>query len=161
MINSVALVGTDYIGLKPRMLVEQGDRVKAGQPLFIDKRDPDVFYTAPAAGTIALVNRGARRVLQSVVIELDDEQAECNEFLGLKVADFASMSANEIAEPLYKSGLWSAFRTRPYNKVPQSGTQPDALFVTAIDTQPLSAEPGSWSVPRQRRLQLVCRRSIG
>jgi Na+-transporting NADH:ubiquinone oxidoreductase subunit A len=140
-ISSVALTGTDYFGLKPRMLVEQGAKVTVGQPLFIDKRDPEVFYTSPASGTVTLINRGARRILQSVVIELDNEQAECNDFSSLANADPAAMSAEQIAAPLYRSGLWSAFRTRPYNKVPLSGTQPDALFVTAIDTQPLAADP--------------------
>ncbi|MGI9292018.1 MAG: Na(+)-translocating NADH-quinone reductase subunit A [Gammaproteobacteria bacterium] len=140
-VKSVALIGTDYTGLKPRMLVEQGAKVTVGQPLFVDKRDPDVFYTSPAAGTVVLINRGARRVLQSVVVELDEEQPECRDFSVLAEADPASMSAEEIAGPLCKSGLWSAFRTRPFNKVPLSGTQPDAIFVTAIDTQPLAADP--------------------
>ena len=140
-LRSVALQGTDFTGLKPRMQVEQGQQVLAGQPLFVDKRDPDVMYTAPASGTVSLINRGPRRILQSVVIELDSNQPECKDYQYLAGTDLAALTATELALPLYKSGLWSAFRTRPYNKVPQSGSEPAAIFVTAIDTQPLAADP--------------------
>ena len=69
-VRTVALLGSDYLGLKPKMLVQEGDQVGAGQALFIDKRDPQVMFTAPGSGRVAAINRGARRVLQSVVIEL-------------------------------------------------------------------------------------------
>jgi Na+-transporting NADH:ubiquinone oxidoreductase subunit A len=153
-VSSVALQGTDFIGLKPRLLIEQGQQVLVGQPLFVDKRDPEVSYTAPASGTVTLINRGARRILQSVVIELDGSQAECDDYRSLAGTDPASLSPADVATPLYKSGLWSAFRTRPYNKVPQSGTRPAAIFITAIDTQPLAADPAL--VVREHALAFTC-----
>ena len=67
--DSVALVGYDYPGLKPTMEVSVGDRVRTGQLLFTDKKTPGVKYTSPGAGTISAINRGARRVFQSIVIE--------------------------------------------------------------------------------------------
>ena len=67
-VSSVALLGTDYVGMKPTMLVSVGDQVKRGQALFSDKRNPGVNFTAPAAGSIKSINRGAKRVLESVVI---------------------------------------------------------------------------------------------
>ncbi len=70
-VRSAALLGRDYLGLKPRMLVIEGDRVSVGDPLFFDKRDADVMYTAPANGTVASINRGDRRALLSVVIDID------------------------------------------------------------------------------------------
>lgn len=70
-VTTVGVVGNDYVGLKPSMRVEEGDRVKLGTPLFEDKRNPGVIFTAPGAGTVVAINRGARRVLQSVVIKLD------------------------------------------------------------------------------------------
>ena len=72
-VHSVAVIGFDYHGLKPTMAVQVGDRVKKGQPLFSDKKNPGVQVTAPAAGTVSAINRGERRVLQSVVIEVGDE----------------------------------------------------------------------------------------
>jgi Na+-transporting NADH:ubiquinone oxidoreductase subunit A len=142
-VRSVAVLGADYVGLKPRMLVEQGDHVSAGQPLFIDKRDPEVMYTAPASGIVSSIHRGARRALQSVVIELDEEHSECADYQEFANKDVAVLGASDICTLLYKSGLWSAFRTRPYSKIPQSGTRPHSIFVTAIDTQPLSADPAT------------------
>ena len=70
-IQHVALLGQDYIGLKPRLLVSEGDSVSYGQPLFIDKRDPEVSYCSPGQGVITAVNRGPRRVLESVVVRLE------------------------------------------------------------------------------------------
>jgi Na+-transporting NADH:ubiquinone oxidoreductase subunit A len=90
---------------------------------------------------VTQINRGTRRALQSVVIETTEVQSDTDDYRELATQDPTSMSLNELRTPLYKSGLWAAFRTRPYNKVPQSGSQPDAIFVTAIDTQPLSADP--------------------
>ena len=75
-VSSVASLGLDTPGLKPRMAVQQGDRVKLGQPLFIDKRNPDIPFTSPGAGVVSVINRGERRVLHSVVIELDGSKEQ-------------------------------------------------------------------------------------
>ena len=71
-VRRVALLGADFIGLKPRMRVDVGDEVALGDPLFEDKHDPAVRFTAPGSGRVVEINRGRRRVLQSVVVELDD-----------------------------------------------------------------------------------------
>ena len=134
-IRSVALMGHDYNGLKPKMLVEAGDQVTLGQPLFVDKRDPEVLFTAPGSGTISAINRGARRALQSVVIELDETEKVNNKYTQFTGTEPDSLSAEDIRSALWTSGLWTAFRTRPFNKVPQSDSTPEALFVTAIDRQ--------------------------
>lgn len=140
-VRSVAVLGDDHVGLKPRMMVQVGDRVSLGQPLFADKRDPEVMYTAPGSGTVAAINRGVRRVLQSVVIELDESGDEISRFADLSDSDPATVVQNDIRLALFNSGLWTAFRTRPYNKVPQSDSRPRSIFVTAIDTRPLAANP--------------------
>ena len=70
--TSVAIIGDDYIGLKPKMLVAEGDTVRRGDPLFCHKDSPEVLYTAPASGRVRAINRGARRVLQSVVVDVDE-----------------------------------------------------------------------------------------
>ena len=140
-VRSVAILGSDYLGLKPKMLVQEGDRVKLGQALFINKRDPVVMFTAPGRGTVAAINRGARRVLQSVVIEVDESEAESSEYTHLVGSDPATLDQSAIRSALFTSGLWTAFRARPYSKVPHSDSNPHSIFVTAIDTQPLAADP--------------------
>lgn len=140
-VTSVGLIGRDYVGLRPRMAVAEGDRVTTGQPLFTDKHDPAVKYTSPGTGTVESINRGARRVLQSVIIKLDEPTADPNESIIDPVADLSSLSTEHIRESLCSSGIWTAFRTRPYSKVPLSDTTPASIFVTAMDTNPLAADP--------------------
>jgi len=138
-VRAVAVLGADYVGMKPTMAVKEGDRVRRGDLLFTCKKTEGVRYTAPACGTVAAINRGARRVLQSVVIELDGDEAVD---FGAHEADAArALSASEARDTLVESGLWTALRTRPYSRVPALDEQPAAIFVTAIDTHPLAAEP--------------------
>ncbi|ENJ4070366.1 Na(+)-translocating NADH-quinone reductase subunit A [Enterobacter hormaechei] len=138
-IHHVALVGDDYVGMRPAMLVQEGDRVIKGQALFEDKKNPGVMFTTPASGTVVAIHRGERRVLQSVVIQIEGD--EKREFARFDAADLATLSHDAVQTQLLESGLWTALRTRPYSKTPVPGTVPAAIFVTAIDTNPLSADP--------------------
>ncbi|HAF90572.1 MAG TPA: NADH:ubiquinone reductase (Na(+)-transporting) subunit A [Pseudomonas sp.] len=138
-IRSVAVIGFDYPTMKPTMAVQVGDRVKLGQVLFSDKKTPGVHYTAPGAGVVSAINRGEKRVLQSVVIDLEgDDQLE---FASYPAAQLEALSAEQVRENLQQSGLWTALRTRPYSKVPAVDAMPSSIFVTAIDTHPLAADP--------------------
>jgi Na+-transporting NADH:ubiquinone oxidoreductase subunit A len=137
-VNSVALVGYDYHGMKPTMLVREGDSVKKGQPVFSDKKNAGVIYTAPASGVISNINRGQRRVFQSLVIELkDDEKVEFKKY---SEQELAALSGDEVAAHMVETGVWTSFRTRPYSKAPAVGSKPSAIFVQAMDTNPLSAD---------------------
>lgn len=142
-VRSVAVIGFDYNGLKPTMAVQVGDRVRKGQPLFSDKTNPGVHITAPAAGVISAINRGERRVLQSVVIDVAGEGREDSEiqFNRYEASQLGSLSDAQVRENLQAAGLWVALRTRPYSKAPKVDGKADALFVTAIDTHPLAADP--------------------
>ncbi|OHB80260.1 MAG: NADH:ubiquinone reductase (Na(+)-transporting) subunit A [Planctomycetes bacterium RBG_16_64_10] len=135
-VRSVALVADDYVGLKPRMAVRTGERVRLGQLLWTDKRHPDLRFTAPGSGVVVAIHRGPKRRLLSVVIELagDDRQP-------FGPLDVATLTGAEVRRQLTDSGLWTALRTRPYNKVPDPDTSPRSIFVTAIDTNPLAADP--------------------
>ena len=137
--KSVALIGLDYVGLKPTMQVAEGDRVKLGDVLFSDKQHPSVVFTSPGAGVVKAVNRGAKRVFQSIVIELDGSEEVA--FQAYAESDLAGLSTEQVKENLLASGLWTAFRTRPYSKVPNPETLPRSIFVTAIDSNPLAARP--------------------
>lgn len=138
-IKSVALLGGDYVGLKPKMMVAEGDTVKLGQVLFSDKKNPGVNYTSPGAGVVTAINRGDKRVLVSVVIELKGNQQET--FASYSEAQLAELNAEQVKENLLASGLWTSFVTRPYGKVPAVDSHPSSIFVTAIDTRPLAADP--------------------
>lgn len=138
-VKSVAVLGGDYPGLKPKMMVAEGDKVKLGQVIFVDKQNPSVNFTAPGAGVVKAVNRGERRVLQSVVIELQGDKQET--FSKYGAAELANLSADQVKQNLQTSGLWTAFVTRPYGKVPAGDSTPSSIFVTAIDTRPLAADP--------------------
>ena len=137
--KTVAVIGFDYIGMKPTMLVKAGDRVKLGQVIFTDKKTVGVSYTAPAAGVIKAINRGEKRALQSVVIEIDGDDSV--EFAKYDATELASVTAQQVEENLVASGQWTALRTRPFSKVPAPGTKPSSIFVTAMDTNPLTADP--------------------
>lgn len=138
-VSQVALVASDYIGMKPTMLVNEGDQVRLGQPVFSDKKNDGVTYTAPAAGKVVAVNRGARRAFQSLVIEVEgDDQVE---FEALASGDFEAVDRSTVTNLLIESGLWTTLRTRPFSKVPRLGTVPHSIFVQAIDTNPLAVDP--------------------
>ena len=138
-VSSVAVVGFDYVGMKPTMAVKVGDRVKLGQVIFSDKKTEGVNFTAPGAGVVKAINRGERRALQSVVIELDgDDAVEFNQY---SASELANLSREQVQDNLVNSGLWTALRTRPFSRVPQPGTAPNSIFVTAMDTNPLAADP--------------------
>ncbi|GMG88173.1 Na(+)-translocating NADH-quinone reductase subunit A [Biformimicrobium ophioploci] len=121
------------------MAVQVGDRVKLGQLLFTDKKTEGVRYTAPAAGTVSAINRGARRVLQSVVIDIDGEEAES--FAQYSDAEIGGLTGEQVRDNLVNSGLWTALRTRPYSKVPALDVEAAAVFINAMDTNPLAADP--------------------
>ena len=138
-VRSVALVGFDYPGLKPTMEVAVGDRVVTGQLLFTDKKTPGIQFTAPASGTVSAINRGAKRVFQSLVIDVEDGEAK--QFASHTATQLHDLDRSQVVEQLIESGEWTAIRTRPFNKIPAPETLPEALFVTAIDTRPLCADP--------------------
>lgn len=138
-VRSVAVIGFDYHGMKPTMEVQVGDRVKLGQLLFTDKKTPGVRYTAPAAGVISAIHRGEKRVLQSVVIDIDGDEQET--FAQYAADQLEALSNEQVRENLQQSGLWTALRTRPFSKVPALDAVPSSIFVTAIDTHPLAADP--------------------
>lgn len=138
-------MAVDHPGLKPRMLVQPGDVVQRGQALFEDKAAPGVFFTAPGAGTVSAVHRGDRRALISVVIDLNaregagqPEADDFRPFASYTGAPAASLSPEDLRALLAESGLWTAFRTRPFSHVPALDQAPRAIFITACDSNPLA-----------------------
>ena len=168
----VAVVADDFPGMKPRMRVEEGETVKRGQVLFEDRKSDGVLHTSPGAGRVIGIHRGARRVLQSVVIDLSDAErsgeldpAECQPFSSFTGRPEAELDRSEIRDLLVESGQWTAFRTRPYSKVPGVESEPAAIFVTATDTSPLAPLPEVALAHRredfERGLRIVARLTPG
>jgi len=147
-ISRVALLGDDSPGLRARLAVEEGDRVLRGQLLFEDRVRPGIRYTAPGAGRVAAIFRGPRRALRSVVIQLSDSErarrpsdSEYAAFEAWRPGNPEAWSAADVRALLVESGLWASLRQRPYSQVPAPGSSADALFVTAIDTNPHAPDP--------------------
>ncbi len=137
-VERVGLVGDDCIGLKPTMLVQEGERVKFGQPLFTDKQNEAAIFTSPGAGTVVAINRGAKRRFESLVIRLEgDDQVH----FASGPDDARSGSPEKLRLLLQQSGLWCNLRTRPFGRIPAAAAVPSSLFVTAMDTNPLAADP--------------------
>ncbi len=133
----VGLVGLDYIDLKPSLAVQVGDQVATGEPLFGHRSSPRLNFTAPGNGRVVEINRGPRRSLESVVIELAQEDHPV-----FAPTDLCrSRDPASIRRSLTTAGLWSAFRTRPYSRVPDPDSDLGSLFVTAMDTHPLAPDP--------------------
>ncbi|MEC7985924.1 MAG: Na(+)-translocating NADH-quinone reductase subunit A [Myxococcota bacterium] len=145
-LSHVAIMALDFVGMKPRMLCNVGDTVKRGQQLFEDRKNPGVFHTAPGAGEVIAVHRGAKRALQSVVIRLNDNEKagtlseEDHQTFTSYKGEGASYSLEELEALLLESGMWTSIRTRPYSRNPEPGTRPDALFLTCVDSEPLSPD---------------------
>ena len=147
-VTRVAIVAPDYIGMKPTMAVREGDKIKRGEVLFEDKKSPGTVYTSPGAGVVAGIHRGDKRALQSVVIDLTDSERagepapeEKISFASFSGRGIPGLSRDDVRALLIESGLWTSFRTRPFSKVPPIDSEPDGIFITAMDTNPLAPSP--------------------
>lgn len=136
-VKRVALLGTDYVGLKPKFEVRLGDTVKTGQTLFSDKKIDSVKFTSPGSGKIVEINRGEKRAFLSIVIELDSNEDQMS-FETTAVDKLKSLDRKSVVSRLLESGLWTALRARPFGKVADPATVPNSLFITAMDSDPIA-----------------------
>ena len=134
--DAVAVKPTDFKALVPKLLVKEGDAVKAGSPLFADKMCPEILFTSPVSGTVKSVVRGEKRKLLAVVVEPDGAK-ECENF-GSSSVD--KLSADQIKALLLKSGLWATIIQRPYGIVANPAATPKAVFVSAFNSAPNAAD---------------------
>lgn len=134
--GQVAVLGIDYVGMKPQFRVSVGDYVRLGEPLFIDKKMPSIHYTSPGSGKVVAINRGEKRMLLSVVIALEGNDELT--FQSYAEHELPSLSRNAVVRLLLVSGLWTAIRSRPFSKVADPEAIPHSLFITAMDTNPLA-----------------------
>jgi Na+-transporting NADH:ubiquinone oxidoreductase subunit A len=127
-----AIKPADFNGLTPRLIVEQGAEVKAGDPLFHEKSDESILFTSPVSGEVVEIVRGARRAIQEIRI-LSDSKVEFKDFGKASPAD---LSAAEIKAKLLQSGAWTLLRQRPYNRVAKTSDKPKNIFISGFDSAP-------------------------
>lgn len=139
MASHHAVVGSDYKGLKPKMLVSEGETVSIGQPLFVDKRVDGANYCSPVSGVVISVQRGSKRVLQNVIIK--SESNNYHSFQSYKGGDLDNYSSDELVSLLLESGSWTSIKRRPFSIIADPAETPSSIFVTAVDTNPLSFDP--------------------
>lgn len=135
-VTKVALLGEDYVGMKPTMAVQVGDSVKLGQLLFTDKKMSSVRYTSPGAGKVVELNRGEKRAFKSIVIELEGNEEVT--FGSYSSSEIDGLSKEKVIDQLLESGVWTSLRRRPFSRVADPEAVPHSIFVTAIDTNPLA-----------------------
>jgi Na+-transporting NADH:ubiquinone oxidoreductase subunit A len=124
-----AVLADDYFGLKPKILVREGDHVLKGAPLLEDKTNPGFTVNSPVNGVIHEINRGEKRALVSIVINKTNDDS------------VAFDQSNNKLENLRNASLWDSFRERPFNRVPNINTRPDFLFINACKADGLEASP--------------------
>jgi Na+-transporting NADH:ubiquinone oxidoreductase subunit A len=140
MADTFAMKPTDFHGLyMPKPLVNVGDGVKAGTPLFIDKRQESVMFTAPVSGEVVEVKRGEKRKLLEIKI-LADRRMEYEQFKRYSVSDIQNITADEIRAGLLQSGVWPNLVERPFGVVANPNATPKAIHISAFDTAPAAPD---------------------
>ncbi len=137
--SKVALQPFNFRGIKPRVVVEIGQAVKVGTPLWFDKSHETVQFVSSVSGKVAAVNRGEKRVLLSVVVESDGKQ-EAVQFNKFARNQIPSLSSEQIIGQLMQAGVWPCLRQRPFSKIADSHTLPKSIFVHTMNTEPLAAD---------------------
>lgn len=132
----VALKPTDFPGLTPKLAIKADDEVKAGQALFFDKYHPEILFTSPVGGKVALVNRGERRKILEIVIATDTKVGSVE----FTKADPEKLSAEQIKEALLKSGMWPFIKKRPYGIIASPNDKPQSIYISTFDTAPLAPD---------------------
>lgn len=162
-IRRIGLLPGDYVGMRPALAVGEGDGVRAGQLVAQDKHNPALRLTSPVDGTVSAIHRGAKRRVQSIVIDME-APGECR-YEAHTLSELEHMDPARVRDRLIESGLWCALRTRPFSKVPQADAECVAIFVTALDTHPLAPDPMAIIGPRAEMfefgLRVLCRLTDG
>ena len=137
-VTTYAIQPGDFIGMSPipKVIVEEGAEVRAGDVLFFDKKRPNIKYVAPVSGEIAAINRGQKRSIAEIVILADKEQ----KYRELPSIDIDQCSREDLVQFLLDSGGWSLIRQRPYDIVPEPTSIPDNVFISTFDTAPFSPD---------------------
>ncbi len=131
----------DFLGVKPKLLVKEGDKVKIGTPLFIDKQIPEYNFVSPASGEVIEINRGERRAIQEVVVK-DDGEDLYETFETYDTAKIDGAGRDDLIKMMMQGGVWPYLRQRPFSKIADPKAMPRDIFITGMDTAPLATDIG-------------------
>lgn len=134
--SDIALVPDSFGGVMPKVIVREGDCVKAGEALFVDKKYPEMKFASPVSGTVKAVVRGDRRKVLYVKVKADETQ----QFVDFGITDIANLDGRAIKEALLASGLFSFIQQLPYAVTTTPDTMPKAIFVSAFRDMPLASD---------------------
>ena len=137
--ETVAILPTDFKGIKPKLIIKEGEEVKIGSPLFSDKMNPDIKWGSPASGTVKSIEYGRRRIIQKIEISLNDNQDQI-EKQKYNNSDIISLGRQEALNIILGANIFPMFRQRPFNTIPDPSIIPRDIFVSAINTAPLSVD---------------------
>jgi len=137
--ETVAILPTDFKGVKPKLIIKEGEEVKIGSPLFFDKMNPDIKWGSPASGTVKSIEYGRRRIIQKIEISLNDNQDQI-EKQKYNNSDIISLGRQEALNIILGANIFPMFRQRPFNTIPDPSIIPRDIFVSAINTAPLSVD---------------------
>lgn len=132
----IAIKPTDFKCLTPKLTVKEGDAVKAGTVVFIDKYRPEIGFSSPCSGIVQSIVRGEKRKLLAVLIKADSK----TDYVAFEKKDLAKSSREEIVNLLLKSGLWASIVQRPYGIVANPADEPKAVFISGFNSAPLAAD---------------------
>lgn len=135
-VDKYALKPSDFPGLVPKILVKVDQEVKAGEPIFFDKYNPEIFFTAPTSGQVIAINRGERRRVLEIIIKADGK----HESLSFAKADPSKLTREEVKAQLISSGLWPFLKQRPYGSVAKPASVPKNIFISGFDSAPLAPD---------------------
>ena len=147
--NYYTLRPEDFHGVTPKLILKEGSRVKAGEPVFYDKNFENVKFVSPVSGEIIEIPRGAKRRILGIKIQADKEQV----FVENSKLDLKSASADNVREYLQKTGAWVFIKQRPYDIIARPTSEPKSIFISAYATAPLAADYDFVLKGRENQLQ--------
>ena len=135
-VGEYAIKPEDFVALTPKLLVEKGDKVKAGTPIFYAKGEERLKFVSPVSGTIAAVIRGEKRVIKSIRIVPDGKE----EYEDFSKESLSAMSAEQVKDKMLASGVWTLLRQRPYSTIPNPDTKPKCIVISGFSSAPLAPD---------------------
>ena len=137
--STVAILPNDFRGVKPKLLVKEGDKVNIGSPLFFNKINPEVKWASPGCGKVKDIVYGPRRVIEKIEIELDKDQNSID-YKTYTKEEISNLSGEQVLENILNANLFTFFRQRPFNVIPNHKIPPRDIFISGINTSPLSVD---------------------
>ena len=137
--STVAILPNDFRGVKPKLLVKEGDKLKIGSPLFYNKINPDVKWASPGCGKVKNIVYGPRRVIEKIEIDLDKDQ-DSIDYKAHTNEEISKLSGEQVLEEILKANLFTYFRQRPFNVIPNHKVPPRDIFISGLNTGPLSVD---------------------